>query len=179
MASFAWGISPSSAREQIALSKVGGCTLSDDLWSANLDKENLRYPTDSDVRNDPDVETCSSKVAASLVPQLLVRELVVALAQRMLVNTNPILNTPVVKVLTAITSSEHPPWFWLVQLIACFPCDGTPVTRCLTVNALLDAGHVKQSRVLRAIDLGVVPAEESVSDGVLPVNATTNELTTQ
>lgn len=160
------------------LAKIDGCTVNDSTWAASLLTENQgRSPMDQHTA--AVVVSCSFARPVERVPRLLVREFVVSLARRVFSNTENILNTPVVTVTKVSSSTEFPPKFWLVSMIACFPCDGTPVTRCLVVDALLDSIEVGESKVLWVEDVGVVPAEQAIEDGVLPANALHSELLTK
>lgn len=171
MSSFAWGLAPSSARSQVPLAKLGGCTVTDLLWLNNLA---LMVHEDNML----DAALCNSCHACdtSLVPRLLLRELVISVAKRLLPNNETIMTVPRTTVNSASKSKESPAKTWVVTLTVCFPCDGTPVTRCVRLKALLDAEHIERRWVLSAIDAGVVPAEEAASDGTLPFNALSTEL---
>lgn len=169
MGSFAWGLAPSSAR--VPLAKLGGCTVTDLLWQNNV---SLMAHQDATLRAAPSNYYTGCDV--SLVPRLLLRELVISVAKRLLPNNETILTVPRFTVNSANRSDESPPQLWLVSLTVCFPCEGTPVTRCVRLTALLDAEHIERIQVLAASDAGVVPAEEAVSGGTLPFNARTIEL---
>lgn len=171
--SFAWGLAPASARADVHLAALGGCTVSDVTWKRRIELvllESTFHPS----RIEETVSCCVYPVKPSRVPRLLLRELLVHVASRVLRQNESILTTPRATVHSAKT--DRPPMFWRVELTACFPCDGTPVVRCMHITALLDAKHVERSVVLSALDAGVVPAEESISFGVLPFNAQTAEL---
>lgn len=174
MLSFAWGLAPSSARlGQPELAKAGGCTVSDEAWEAGVSE------TVDPARGAEVVAarlSCTMKADPALVPRLLIRELLVTVAEKLLSHNDTILTTPRVTVHSCTTTRDYPPSLWLVTFTACFPCDGTPVTRCARMTAILDARHVAGSRVVSALDAGVVPAEQSVSGGVLPVNAQSAEM---
>lgn len=173
MSSFAWGLAPSSARAQVVLAELGGCTLPDTTW-----RHRVRGVV-SDPADHPDdrtiVAACTTPVKTSLVPKLLLRELLVQVAHHLLGDNETILTVPRVTIHRSLVGVDRPTLVWLVTLTACFPCDGTPVVRCVAMTALLDAVQVERSRVLSAQDAGVVPAEESISFGVLPFNARTTE----
>lgn len=174
MTSFAWGIAPSTSRSQVQLGKLGGCNVSDAAWNASVKLEierNLSTPTDSD----PDVLSCYNLIDPELVPRLLIGDLMTSVARRILNIQTGAINSPRVKVHKSFTSSEYQPRFWLVTSTVCFPCDGTPVTRCLDLTALLDASHVDRSRVVSVRDAGVVPAEQASGD-VVPFNVQSREL---
>lgn len=171
--SFAWGLAPSAARTQVSLAEVGeGCTVSDADWTRSI----LSINNDSNPRAVAAVSTCLVRVRPSLVPKLLIRELLVSVARRLLQRHDTILTLPRITVHTCVTSRDFPPSLWHVSLTACFPCDGTPVSRCVTMDAILDARHVECSQVISIWDAGVVPAEQSVSDGMLPFNARRAEI---
>lgn len=177
MTSFAWGLAPSSARAQAPLAELGGCTVSDLLWTNNLSlMTHLDKAAHTDSRKD--VARCDTECPVSLVPRLLLRELVVSVARRMLPDNDTIITVPRVSVNSARSSKEFPPKLWMVSITVCFPCDGTPVARCILMTAVLDAEHIEQSYVSAATDAGVVPAEEAVSGGTLPFNARWSELST-
>lgn len=168
MTSFAWGLTPSSTRDKLV--GVGGCSASDTTWMNNLALEAhpLEFEQGSSI--------CTVEARTTSVPQLLINELVINLARRLLGSNNTIIMLPRAKVHQAWQSPQQPPEHWLVTLTACFPCDGTPVTRCSHVTALLDSRDIHKSMVLTATDAGVVPAEQA-TDGVLPFNAMGSELT--
>lgn len=172
MTSFAWGLAPSIARAQVPLAPLGGCTVTDAVWRERVAALN---PSGVDPVNS--TTSCTISTPTTQVPKMLLRELLITVARSMLIHNDDILNVPRAKVFRAMTNIDYPPTLWLITLTACFPCDGTPVTRCLDMTALLDASRVERSRVLTVEDVGVVPAEQVTPYGVLPVNALSSELT--
>lgn len=165
--SFAWGLAPSEAHPDQA---PGGCSVSDEAWNSGV----LSCATgDAD---DALVSSCTVEANGLQVPQLLISDLVVGVALRLLGDSGRTIKPPRFTVHKTIVSPEDPPHAWLVTLTACFPCDGTPVTRCANLTVILDAVHVERSRVLSASDAGIVPAEQALMDGVLPYNALSAEL---
>lgn len=164
MTSFAWGLSPSTTRTATA----GVCDVSGATWQHSLSLENTYADSDLAAR-------CVVEAGRMQVPHLLIRELMIDVARRLLGNSNNI-GVPRFKVNTTYVSRESPPRAWLVTLTVCFPCSGTPVVRCANITAILDAEHVERSHVLYAVDAGVVPAEQALMDGVLPFNALGVEL---
>lgn len=168
--SFAWGLAPSSARSQVSLAKLGGCTVLDEVWITRVRRElpGISHGSDRDAMS------CSIEAEVDTVPRLLLNEFMVRLAGRLLQFKDPAQSfhtPPVAHVYDAFSSSENPPRFWLAHLTGCFPCPGTPVTRCIRAIALLDASHVERSRVIDIRDAGVVPTEEAANDGLVPSNA--------
>lgn len=167
MTTFAWGLRPNSVPHGPM------STPTDTQWTDRIQEEKR---TGSRQRRRQ--LRCVLPARVANVPRLLLRELVVTLARRMLRggDSSVILLEPVTTVVRAATSTEDPPSLWMVSLRACFPCEGVPATRCLDVSALLDADDVRGSRVLRIEDVGVVPAEQADGDGVVPANALKGEL---
>lgn len=171
MTSFAWGLAPSESRSQPPLGV--GCNVSDATWNDSV--ESLLQSANSD--DDADlISRCTVESVTLQVPQLLINELVLGAARRLFNNYGKLLKAPRFTIHKTLVSPENPPIAWLVTLTACFPCDGTPVTRCANMTAVLDAVHVERSRVLSASDAGIVPAEQVLMDGVMPYNALSAEL---
>lgn len=167
MTSFAWGLSPSESRPQTSPS---GCAVSDTAWRNTVSACSHNEDVDVDI-----VSRCNVEAGGLQIPQLLINEIMVLVARK-LHNNSTILRAPKFTVHKTSVSPENPPNAWLITLTACFPCDGTPVTRCVKLKVILDAVHVERSRVISAADAGVVPAEQALMDGVLPFNALSAEL---
>lgn len=173
--SFAWGLAPSAARAQVALKKLGGCTVTDTVWKQRLLEQ---VPRGIHAERDDDARTCVFTTNTSLVPKLLLNECLICLSGKLLQfrdMSQTFSTPPVASVQTALTSSEYPPNFWLVSILACFPCPGTPMARCVQTLVLLDASHVHRSRVLAISDAGVVPAEEAFAGSLVPSNSLVSE----
>lgn len=152
--------------------------MTDEVWVERVKREHPALIIPRKGEGDKDARACIINTEASIVPRLLLNEFVLRLAGRLLQFKDlaqTLLTPPVAQVHTAYTSAENPPKFWLVHITACFPCPGTPVTRCVRAVALLDASHVELSRVIDIRDAGVIPTDNAANDGLVPFNALPSE----
>lgn len=164
--SFAWGIAPSSSRPAIKYA-YEQCNISDEEWSDRL----LHEHTSSQHHA---LSRCTIPIRSMKIPKLLLNELILRLAKRVLQcdQVELIMKTPpLCTIHEVLTTDETPPMFYAIKFTACFPCPGQSITRCALVTAILDATSIVSSVVIEAIDAGVVPQDQSVTMGVMPSNS--------